>query len=350
MKVLVVKLSYSIVVVLLLLPDIGFSQIVWKRSGGAITFTKSPNADWTLSVNQDRLSDSVWLTRAGSQSLFNIRKESDYQSGSPVGTRWAFGTTDSFSTLTYKTFVTLSGNNPQSLIGKDLVLHLIAQNVYLDIKFSAWGNGGAGANFSYSRATGVLPVELTTFSAAVDQRGVTLSWKTATELNNAGFDVERRWVTPSSSAQEEEWKRLGFMEGHGTINAPMEYSYFDKGIGAGTYLYRLKQIDHDGAFTYGQVIEVTVAAPKLFALHQNYPNPFNPSTTIGFTLETNGLTTLTIYDIVGREVSALVNNELLEAGVYHQKQFDARGLSTGIYFARLVSGAKVQMKKMMLVK
>jgi hypothetical protein len=350
MKVFIVKLLYTIVVVLILLPHLGSAQIVWKRSSGAVTFTKAPNADWTLAVNQDRISDSVWLTRASSQSLFNIRKEIEYRTGSPVGTRWAFGTTDSFSTLTYKTFVNLSGNNPRSLIGKDLVLHLVAQNVYLDLKFTAWGNGGAGANFSYSRATGILPVELTTFSAAVDRQGVTLSWKTATELNNAGFDVERRWVSASPSAQEKEWIRLGFMEGHGTVNSPMEYFYIDNSIGAGTYLYRLKQIDHDGVFTYSQTIEVTMAAPSLFALHQNYPNPFNPATTIGFTLEINGLTSLKIYDIVGREVAVLVNNELLEAGVYHQKQFDARNLASGVYYARLVSGAKVKMKKMSLMK
>jgi hypothetical protein len=91
------------------------------------------------------------------------------------------------------------------------------------------------------------------------------------------------------------------------------------------------------------------SAPSEFVLAQNYPNPFNPSTTLGFTLHVSGMTTLKIYDALGREVSALVN-EHLEAGVYYERTFNAGGLASGIYFARLTSGGASQMQKMMLVK
>ncbi len=84
-------------------------------------------------------------------------------------------------------------------------------------------------------------------------------------------------------------------------------------------------------------------------LLQNYPNPFNPSTTLGFTLQVPGLTTLKIYDALGRELATLVN-EHLEAGVYHERTFDASHLASGIYFARLTSGGTSQMKKMSLIK
>lgn len=134
------------------------AQKVWSSSHGTVTFTKAGFADWTLNANQDHISDSVWITRASNQSLFNIRKENAYVTNSPVGTQWAFGTVDSFSLLSYKPFSTLSSNDPQSLIGKNLVLHLTAENIYLDIKFLAFGNGSSGGTFSYVRAATVLGV------------------------------------------------------------------------------------------------------------------------------------------------------------------------------------------------
>ncbi|MFZ4622472.1 MAG: T9SS type A sorting domain-containing protein, partial [Bacteroidota bacterium] len=97
------------------------------------------------------------------------------------------------------------------------------------------------------------------------------------------------------------------------------------------------------------VRSVSGNVPVLFQLEQNYPNPFNPSTTLGFTLQVSGLTTLKIYDALGREVSTLAN-ENLEAGVYHERTFNASNLSSGIYFARLVSGNNSQIKKLSLIK
>ncbi len=89
--------------------------------------------------------------------------------------------------------------------------------------------------------------------------------------------------------------------------------------------------------------------PAVFSLHQNFPNPFNPSTTVGFTLHTSGKTTLTVYDAIGRRVATLAD-EYLEAGVYHQRQWNGSSLASGMYFARLVSGDKVMIKKMILLK
>ncbi|MFZ4620328.1 MAG: T9SS type A sorting domain-containing protein [Bacteroidota bacterium] len=89
--------------------------------------------------------------------------------------------------------------------------------------------------------------------------------------------------------------------------------------------------------------------PSEFSLNQNYPNPFNPSTTLGFTVQVSGPTTLRVYDALGRVAATLVDGEI-EAGVYQQKTFDASLLSSGIYFARLENGGKTQMIKMMLIK
>ena len=88
--------------------------------------------------------------------------------------------------------------------------------------------------------------------------------------------------------------------------------------------------------------------PRSFSLMQNFPNPFNPTTAIGYQLSTSGLTTLNIYDAIGREVSTLVN-EAKEAG-YYTVQFDGAKLSSGIYYARLTSSGKTQTRKLLLMK
>ncbi|NUN70169.1 MAG: T9SS type A sorting domain-containing protein, partial [Bacteroidetes bacterium] len=230
-------------------------------------------------------------------------------------------------------------------------------------------NHGTGAangtltNFNFNETSGwleslaPLPVELTSFTAQSVRLNAELKWSTATELNNYGFEVERApFISAPADGKSEgpapvrTWSKVAMVEGNGTTNAPTSYTYTDRIGKVGKYSYRLKVIDRDGSFSYSPEVEVQVGAvPKVFALEQNYPNPFNPATTVGFTLENTGLTTLKIYDVVGREVATLVN-EVLEAGVYHQKQFNAAGFSSGVYFARLQSGGKTLLKKMMLVK
>jgi hypothetical protein len=194
--------------------------------------------------------------------------------------------------------------------------------------------------------TNPLPVELTSLTASTLKNGVTLNWKTATETNNYGFEIQRSAVSPQQS--DDVWSKIGFVEGNGTTNATKSYSFTDKSANGKTS-YRLKQIDRDGKFEYSQTVEVTaVSVPKEFALAQNYPNPFNPTTAIGYQLSANGHATLKIYDAIGREVATLVN-EVKEAGTY-TVQFDGATLSSGIYFAKLSSDGKTQVKKLLLMK
>ena len=196
--------------------------------------------------------------------------------------------------------------------------------------------------------TSPLPVELTSFTASVSQLNSDLNWSTATEVNNYGFDVERRTVSSQLSAVST-WQKVGFVQGNGTSNVQHSYSFSDKVTVSGTYAYRLKQIDNSGAFKYSQEAEVTIEVPKVFMLNQNYPNPFNPTTTISFTLAQDGMTTLKIFDITGREVATLANG-MMKAGVVQQVTFDASRLSSGIYFSCLESNGLRQIKKLMLMK
>ena len=101
-----------------------------------------------------------------------------------------------------------------------------------------------------------VPVELTSFTASISGNEVTLNWITATEINNAGFELERRQI--SSVKNQMEWERIGFIEGKGTTTKPANYSFVDENVKTGTYQYRLKQIDYDGTFEFSNEIEVEI--------------------------------------------------------------------------------------------
>lgn len=191
-----------------------------------------------------------------------------------------------------------------------------------------------------------LPVELTTFTAAIIDQNVELNWETATEVNNYGFEIER---ASTSSAAGKSWETLGFVEGHGNSNSPKFYSYTDNTIEAsGKYNYRLKQIDIDGTFEYSDVVEANLGAPESYELDQNYPNPFNPTTSIRFNLPMDSNVKLTVFNVLGQEVAELIN-ENITAG-YHSVNFDGSSLNSGIYFYQLETNDFTQIRKMMLVK
>jgi hypothetical protein len=189
-----------------------------------------------------------------------------------------------------------------------------------------------------------LPVELVAFTARNTAEGVQLTWRTASEQNNAGFEVQRRSENRGASA---EWQVLGFVRGAGTTAEAQSYTFLDKSA-SGKVQYRLKQIDFDGQFEYSNVIEVDAGLPKVFALEQNYPNPFNPSTTIRYQLPVASEVKLEVYDVLGKKIATLVN-ERQSAGSY-QVVWNASGLSSGTYFYRLQAGTFVETKKMIMVK
>ncbi|HTR80372.1 MAG TPA: T9SS type A sorting domain-containing protein [Bacteroidota bacterium] len=195
----------------------------------------------------------------------------------------------------------------------------------------------------------VLPVELTSFTATPSNGKIELAWTTATETNNSGFDIERRTVS-SEQAAVNNWTKIGFVDGHGTTNAPQNYSFTDASATIGKYAYRLKQIDRNGAFVYNQEVDVTSGiTPNTILLDNNYPNPFNPSTKISFVLGTTGHATLKVFNLLGQEVATLANGNF-NANEVQEVTFDASHLSSGIYYYQLKSGDRTEIKKMMLLK
>lgn len=220
--------------------------------------------------------------------------------------------------------------------------------------YSAQGNG-----FYKLTSPNYIPVELIYFNAQLNDNNVNLTWITASETNNLGFEVLR-------SINDEEFRSLGFVEGNVTTAEKQNYFYTDNitselsnyPILNLSIKYKLKQVDLDGKVKYSNVVEVNQLPPSEFSLEQNFPNPFNPTTTISWQIAVKSFVDLKIYDLLGNEVVSLFENQLRDAGNYTQRfaagDYD---LTAGVYFYSLTAtaadGSKevfVQTRKMILLK
>lgn len=201
---------------------------------------------------------------------------------------------------------------------------------------------GIGAGTS---APGALPVELTSFSVNFSGDNVVLHWSTKTEVNNYGFEIERGSYLNSHIS---DWEKVGFVQGHGNSNSPKEYFFTDSPNGGTKFQYRLKQIDSDGKYAYSGVVNIEIRVTDKYILNQNYPNPFNPSTVVTYSVPAASKVILTVYNALGQLITTLVN-ENQEVGNY-SVNFNAAGLSSGIYFYKMQSDNFVKINKMLLLK
>ncbi|MCF8241892.1 MAG: T9SS type A sorting domain-containing protein [Melioribacteraceae bacterium] len=197
-----------------------------------------------------------------------------------------------------------------------------------------------------------LPVELVYFDAIDMTDSILVIWGTATELNNYGFYIQRSFEDSLNFTD------IGFVLGHGTSFSPKDYEYGDSTMPeSGTYYYRLKQIDTDGLYEYSWIISIDFVTDlpdieeliiKDFSLFQNYPNPFNPSTTISFEIAKRENIRLEVINSLGETVDVVFKGRL-SAGV-HEFNFNASGLTSGVYFYRLKSQNHSLIKKMILLR
>ncbi len=194
--------------------------------------------------------------------------------------------------------------------------------------------------------TGVVPVELTSFTAQSSNKSVELRWATATETNNKGFEIQR-------SLNKINFKTIAFIPGSGSSTNAHQYTYSDNSVSSGVYYYRLKQVDYNGSYKYSKVEEVNYSLPVQFGISQNYPNPFNPSTSINFELPVESNVVIDLYNVLGMKVMTLANSEY-QAG-QHQISFNASNLASGTYIYTISATGKngskfVSTKKMILMK
>lgn len=207
-----------------------------------------------------------------------------------------------------------------------------------DLIYTAWIDAGS------PNPNGSNPVELTSFIANTSMGKVTLKWKTATEINNRGFEIQRK-------IDDNSWIVLAFKNGNGTTTNANNYSFTDNisGLNANKLSYRLRQVDFNGQSQYSSVVLVDNIIPENYNVSQNFPNPFNPSTIIKYQIPQNSFVSLKVYNSLGQEAATLVNG-MVNAGSY-EVQLNASNLSSGVYFYVIKAGENfVQTKKMILIK
>jgi photosystem II stability/assembly factor-like uncharacterized protein len=214
-------------------------------------------------------------------------------------------------------WIELPNNLPNTVI-----LHLDYSKSNKMLRAGTHGRGVYEAYIDFS-----VPVELMSFTAETYINKVLLKWTTATETNNLGFEVERK-------LKNQEWVRIGFVQGNGTTTEVKNYSYVDDYSVSpyeGTVLYRLKQIDYNGSFKYSNQAAVNLTfIPSEYYISQNYPNPFNPSTTIKFSVPEASIVKIDIFNSIGEAIEELVSGSY-EPGNYEVK-WNAQNYPSGIYF------------------
>lgn len=252
--------------------------------------------------------------------------------GTVVNTSWTDVATIRFNTLNAGGSSDLSfrTSSPETIIFDDDEITIIGQGNWIPLN------------------TTPLPVELVLFTANVIANNVILNWKTETEINNYGFEIQRSSSNDGSVLLYTDWEKIDFVEGYGNSNSQKTYSYTDKNVKYGRYAYRLKQIDIDGSFEYSPTVDADIGKPEYYWLGQNFPNPFNPVTTISYTLPAGDFVTIKIFNIQGQIIKTLVN-EIQDAG-YYEINFDGSELTSGVYIYRMETKHFGDSKKLLLLK
>jgi hypothetical protein len=194
----------------------------------------------------------------------------------------------------------------------------------------------------------LLPVELVAFDAKLDGDIALLTWSTASETNNAGFEVQIKHVTGAEQT-DETWNVLAFTDGHGTTEQAQSYSFRVDDLAPGRHTFRLKQIDYDGTFDYSPEVEVVVEMAERFVMEAAYPNPFNPQATMRFAVNRSQAVEVAMYDMLGRQVQVLWSGEA-EAGRMQEVRIDGSGLPSGVYLVRAVGNGFAQTQRVTLIK
>lgn len=186
---------------------------------------------------------------------------------------------------------------------------------------------GTHANGVFSTSA-PIPVELASFEATRTSNDIRLRWTTATETNNAGFDVQHQYRDGS-------FQSLEFIEGAGTTSDAETYQYTVSGnLRPGAHTFRLKQVDQDGSTHFSKTEEVIVSPQGDFELSSPSPNPFQHSTTMQLTVQESQSVTAHVYNVLGQRVQT-VWNERLSANQPVPLRIEGERLPSGLYFIQV---------------
>jgi hypothetical protein len=309
---------------------IGFTA---HLNAGQVSTSDTSNGTGTGWFNYANDSLKYRITIAGLTSSLSAAHFHNAPAGSNGGVIQPISFTDS----------TVNSDWPD--IANSNLTELFKGNTYVNVHSSNYPNGEIRGQVLFTNGiSGNLPVELISFNASVKENSVKLTWATATESNNQGFEIERSINIRSG------FVRIGYVKGNGTSSDLHSYKFTDKNVkSSATYYYRLKQTNFDGTFEYSKVINIASGVIQKFELAQNFPNPFNPSTIISFNLPEKASVSLKIYNILGEEVATLLN-ETKGPGSY-KITFSGANLASGIYFYKLTTNTGIAaVKKMTLLK
>lgn len=172
--------------------------------------------------------------------------------------------------------------------------------------------------------SGLLPVELVAFEAEERNENIHLSWSTASEINNEGFEIER-------SIDGRNFDFIDFVEGHGNTTIMKDYSYKDDNVKEGqTYYYRLRQVDFDGAFEYSKIVAANLQVNETIA-GNFYPNPTAKKTRIDFVSQVNDQWNVEAFSLSGQLIWQ--SSYQLNKGI-NTLNLDFSEFSTGLYLIK----------------
>jgi len=301
------------------LGDIGVSLTSGFDDIGNVTITRVSGTPVTVISNQ------------GIARKWTISSTSVPSSGRHLSLSWVSDNDNAKDLANAQTFISLNSGSTWSVIG---AVQNASVTRTVTITTAQFGD------FTVSDASTPLPVELVSFTAKQLDNNIILNWKTATEINNLGWNIEKY----SNNA----WQKIVFISGSGNSSSSKEYSYIDNKISSGINKYRLGQLDKDGKINILNSVDVNGTLNITSYNITNYPNPFNPSTSIRFEVPEKSFINISVYNALGQKVIDLVN-ETFEKGIY-ERNFNASDLSSGIYIYKLNAGKYNISKKMLLVK
>jgi hypothetical protein len=333
-------------------PFTGYTRYTGFNLNFSDPFQTFEPAPWGITLIKDKnilafAADLNFVTGATSGYMYGKMFFANPNTGQLLDTidvaQWNFNMIGSYNSRP-------GGNTPGNASG-----YASTFNVHFDEAYNVYSQSYYGwtvEKWSFSGTLPIIPltvpVELISFTGFQNKGNVILNWATASELNNKGFEVERKQI-------DKPWHIIGFVEGKGTTTEKNNYSFIDKEtIISGRYTYRLKQIDYNGEYTYSDEIYVDVnLLPEKYSLEQNYPNPFNPSTTIKFNLPVDSKVNIKIFNIIGEEMLELTSS-FYAAGV-HSLNLDASMFGSGVYLYKItasgIDGSSYSsMMKMILTK
>ncbi len=193
-----------------------------------------------------------------------------------------------------------------------------------------------------------LPVELAEFEATLNGDAAVLQWQTASETNNAEFEVQRTHDVDASSPEGASWESITSVEGAGTTDEPQSYRFEDTQLPyeADSLSYRLRQIDTDGTESFSEAVTIARQVTEAELL-PTYPNPVRGQATVRYAVPDRQEVRIDLYDVLGRRVQTVIHGD---AEGRTEETLDVSRLASGTYFLRMRTDGHTETQRLTVVR